>query len=43
MEDPGPDELGLVNVKDNVRPIFYAEDWARAYVVEKNYYFQEEK
>ena len=30
LEDPKPDELGLVNVVDDVRPIFYKEDWARA-------------
>jgi len=30
LSDPGPDELGLVNVVDDVRPIFYEEDWARA-------------
>ena len=32
IEDPGPDELGQVNIEDDVRPIFYEEDWARACV-----------
>lgn len=33
--DPGPNEVGLPDVKDDVRPILYAEDWARAIAYER--------
>lgn len=32
-EDPSPDTHGLPDVKDNVREIFYPEDWARSLVL----------